>query len=113
MISTRNKEYGPTNCFPTNFTKPYTGGVSDETEGSIKSKKSSKVHYTPGGFHKYVEMMKSRPKAAGKRRKPSRAHRKLKNRLKWGENSWQFFEPWKSFRFKEQGYKGSLTYGFR
>lgn len=66
-------------------------------------------------------MIKNRPKRESTRRKPTRSFRIQKSKLKWGENSWSFFEPWKSFRFKDrktlenqlkrnsQAWQGSLT----
>ena len=47
-------------------------------------------------------MIKNRPKRESTRRKPTRSFRIQKSKLKWGENSWSFFEPWKSFRFKDR-----------
>ena len=73
------------------------------------------------GFEKYIRMIKNRPKRESTRRKPTRSFRIQKSKLKWGENSWSFFEPWKSFRFKDrktlenqlkrnsQAWQGSLT----
>ena len=113
---------GNSGAFPTNFVEIYrqkknekrrsrTRTVSSgSSKHSIKSDRSS-IHFTPGGFDRYIKMMKNRPKRESTRRKPTRSFRiqKAKNsKLKWGENSWSFFEPWKSFRFKDKNQLSNL-----
>ena len=96
---------GEQGVYPTNFVVPY-----DQSRSRTRSQesKASSVHFTPGGFDRYVKMIKNRPRRESTRRKPSRSFRVSKSKLKWGENSWSFFEPWRSFRFKDKDQAGSV-----
>merc|ERR1711935_69225 len=96
---------GEQGVYPTNFVGPYQQGRSRTRS---QESKASSVHFTPGGFDRYVKMIKNRPRRESTRRKPSRSFRVSKSKLKWGENSWSFFEPWRSFRFKDKDQAAKL-----
>ena len=116
-LSIHSKMAGPwvnafqlVNVYPTNFVIPYYDQKSTRSRTRSQESKasSSSVHFTPGGFDRYVKMIKTRPKRESTRRKPSRSFRISKSKLKWGENSWSFFESWRSFRFKDKDQAGSV-----
>merc|ERR1712154_722049 len=50
---------GDIGYFPTNFVLPME---SERNKNSKSKSKKDQVHYTPGGFEKYVQMIKNRPR---------------------------------------------------